>query len=45
VVRANEKPEELLIPTGCVWDAYMFVCGLIRSAEKRKRNLSRKAEG
>ena len=35
VVRANEKPEELLIPTGCVWDAYMFVCDLIRSAEKR----------
>lgn len=35
VVRANEKPEELLIPTGCVWDAYMFVCELIRSAEKR----------
>ena len=35
VVRANEKPEELLSPTGCVWDAYMFVCGLIRSAEKR----------
>ena len=29
VVRANEKPEELLIPTGCVWDAYMFVCDLI----------------
>ena len=36
VVRANEKPEELLIPTGCVWDAYMFVCDLIRSAEKRE---------
>ena len=35
VVRANEKPEELLIPTGCVWDAYVFVCDLIRSAEKR----------
>ena len=35
VVRGNEKPEELLIPTGCVWDAYMFVCDLIRSAEKR----------
>ena len=35
VVRANEKPEELLIPTGCVWDAYMFVCDLIRSAKKR----------
>ena len=35
VIRANEKPEELLIPTGCVWDAYMFVCDLIRSAEKR----------
>ena len=31
----NEKPEELLIPTGCVWDAYVFVCDLIRSAEKR----------
>ena len=35
VVRGNEKPEELLIPTGCVWDAYMFVCDLIRSAENR----------
>ena len=35
VVRANEKPGELLIPTGCVWDAYMFVCDLIRSAQKR----------
>ena len=35
VVRANEKPEELLIPTGCVWDAYMFVCDLIRSERKQ----------
>ena len=35
VVRANEKPEELLIPTGCVWDAYMFVCDLVRSAERQ----------
>lgn len=35
IVRGNEKPEELLIPTGCVWDAYTFVCDLIRSAEKR----------
>lgn len=35
VVRANEKPAELLIPMGCVWDAYIFVCDLIRSAEKR----------
>ena len=35
VVRANEKPEELLIPTGCVWDAHMFVCDLIRSARKQ----------
>lgn len=35
VVRANEKPEGLLIPTGCVWDAYMFVCDLIRSARKQ----------
>ena len=34
VVRGNEQPEELLIPTGCVWDAYMFVCDLIRSAKK-----------
>lgn len=35
VVRANEKPDEVLIPSGCVWDAYTFVCDLIRSAEKR----------
>lgn len=35
VVRANEKPEELLIPTGCVWDAYTFVCDLIRSAKNK----------
>lgn len=26
---------EQLFQTGCVWDAYMFVCDLIRSAEKR----------
>ncbi len=35
IVRSNEKPQELLIPTGCVWDAYTFVCDLIRSAENR----------
>lgn len=35
VVRANEKPDEVLIPSGCVWDAYTFVCDLIRSAERR----------
>ena len=35
MVRANEMPEELLIPSGCVWDAYTFVCNLIRSAEHR----------
>lgn len=35
VVRANEKPEEVLIPSGCVWDAYTFVCDLIRSAARR----------
>ena len=35
VVHANEKPEEMLIPTGCVWDAYKYVCDLIRSAERR----------
>lgn len=26
---------EQLFATGCVWDAYTFVCDLIRSAEKR----------
>ena len=26
---------EQLFATGCVWDAYVFVCDLIRSAEKR----------
>ena len=35
VVHANDKPMELLIPTGCVWDAYTYLCGLVRSAEKR----------
>ena len=35
VVHANEKPAELLIPTGCVWDAYTYLCGLVRSAVKR----------
>ncbi len=35
VIHADEKPEELLIPTGCVWDAYTFVCDLVRSAKKR----------
>lgn len=25
VIRANEKPEEIIIPTGCVWDGYTFV--------------------
>ena len=35
IVHSNEKPDELLIPSGCVWDAYTFVCGLIRSAENR----------
>ena len=24
IVHSNEKPEELLIPSGCVWDAYTF---------------------
>ena len=35
VIHANEKPEELLIPTGCVWDAYTYICDLVRSAQKR----------
>ena len=26
---------EQLFPSGCVWDAYTFVCDLIRSAEHR----------
>lgn len=35
VIRANEKPEEIIIPTGCVWDGYTFVCDLIRSAKEQ----------
>ena len=35
VIRANEKPEELLFPTGSVWDAYTFVCQLVRDATKK----------
>lgn len=35
VIRANEKPEEMIIPTGCVWDGYTFVCDLIRSAKEQ----------
>lgn len=35
VVHANEKPEELLIPTGCIWEAYTYLCNLVRSAQKR----------
>ena len=35
VVRTSEKPTELIIPTGCVWDAYTFVCDLVRSAKSR----------
>ena len=39
----NDKIEELspavtteqLFSSGCVWDAYTFVCDLVRSAEKR----------
>ena len=27
---------EQLFQSGCVWDAYMFMCDLIRSAEKRE---------
>ena len=30
-----EVTTEQLFATGCVWDAYTFVCDLIRSAEKR----------
>ena len=39
VVRANEKPEELLIPTGCVWDAYMFVCDLISTINNMSQSV------
>lgn len=35
VVRTSERPTELIIPTGCVWDAYTFVCDLVRTAEHR----------
>lgn len=39
VVRANEKPEELLIPSGCVWDAYMFVCDLISTINNMSQSV------
>ena len=35
IVRTNQPPKELLIPTGCVWDAWNFMSELIRNAEQR----------
>lgn len=35
VVKTNETPQELIIPTGCVWDAYTFVSDLVRNAKQR----------
>lgn len=35
IVRTNQPPKELLIPTGCVWDAWNFLSELIRGAKQR----------
>ena len=34
-IKTNQQPSELVIPTGCVWDAYSYLSGLVRTAKKR----------
>ncbi|MDO4190168.1 MAG: RhuM family protein [Bacteroidales bacterium] len=34
-VKANQRPTEVLVPTGCVWDAWEFVSGLVKEAKER----------
>lgn len=34
-IRTNQQPSELVIPTGCVWDAYSYLSDLVRTAKKR----------
>ena len=35
LVKAHTIPQENLFATGCVWDAYAYVCDLVRSAKGR----------
>ena len=35
LVKAHTVPQENLFATGCVWDAYAYVCDLVRSAKGR----------
>ena len=35
LVKAHTIPQENLFATGCVWDAYAYVCDLVRSAKSR----------
>lgn len=34
-IKTNQQPSELVIPTGCVWDAYSYLSDLVRSAKER----------
>ena len=34
-IKTNQQPSELVIPTGCVWDAYSYLSDLVRAAKKR----------
>lgn len=29
-IKTNQQPSELVIPTGCVWDAYSYLSDLVR---------------
>ena len=29
-IKSNQQPSELVIPTGCVWDAYSYLSDLVR---------------
>ena len=35
LVKAHTVPQENLFATGCVWDAYAYVCDLVRNAKSR----------
>ena len=35
LVKAHTIPQENIFATGCVWDAYAYVCDLVRSAKSR----------
>ena len=34
-IKTNQQPSELVIPTGCVWDAYSYLSDLVRTAKKK----------